>query len=75
MTQDDPLNSISVSFTSDSNDDESNQDASRVLRKLLPGATKVSTILQFHWITCIRQTVRFRKKSSINSLPHRQKWN
>ena len=43
MTQDDPLNSISVSFTSDSNDDESNQDASRVLRKLLPGATSEFT--------------------------------
>ena len=43
MTQDDPLNSISVSFTSDSNDEESNQDASRVLRKLLPGATSEFT--------------------------------
>ena len=39
MTQEDPTNSISVSFTSDNNDEESNQDASRVLRKLLPGAT------------------------------------
>ena len=32
-------NSISVSFTADSNDEETNQDASKVLRKLLPGAT------------------------------------
>ena len=39
MTQENPINSISVSFTADSSDDESNQDASRVLRKLLPGAT------------------------------------
>ena len=39
MTQEDQINSISVSFTADSSDDESNQDASRVLRKLLPGAT------------------------------------
>ena len=39
MTQEEQLNSISVSFTADSSDDESNQDASRVLRKLLPGAT------------------------------------
>ena len=37
MTQEDP-NSISVSFNSD-DDGEGNQDASRVLRKLLPGAT------------------------------------
>ena len=35
MTQEEQINSISVSFTADSNDDESNQDASRVLRKLL----------------------------------------
>ena len=38
MTQDESINSISVSFSSDT-DDENNQDASRVLRKLLPGAT------------------------------------
>ena len=43
MTQEEQLNSISVSFTADSSDDESNQDASRVLRKLLPGATSEFT--------------------------------
>ena len=39
MTQEEQSNSISVSFTSDSEDESGNQDASRVLRKLLPGAT------------------------------------
>ena len=39
MTQEESANSISVSFTSDSEDEAGNQDASRVLRKLLPGAT------------------------------------
>ena len=39
MTQEESPNSISVSFTSDTEDDSGNQDASRVLRKLLPGAT------------------------------------
>ena len=39
MTEEQHINSISVSFTSDSNDEDSNQDASKVLRKLLPGAT------------------------------------
>ena len=39
MAEEQQLNSISVSFTADSNDEESNQDASKVLRKLLPGAT------------------------------------
>ena len=39
MTQEESVNSISVSFSSDSEDESSNQDASRVLRKLLPGAT------------------------------------
>ena len=38
MTQEES-NSISVSFSSDSEDESGNQDASRVLRKLLPGAT------------------------------------
>ena len=38
MTQEES-NSISVSFSSDTDDDSGNQDASRVLRKLLPGAT------------------------------------
>ena len=38
MTQEDS-NSISVSFSSDTDDESGNQDASRVLRKLLPGAT------------------------------------
>ena len=37
MTQEESVNSISVSFSSDSEDESSNQDASRVLRKLLPG--------------------------------------
>ena len=39
MTQEESVNSISVSFSSDSEDESGNQDASRVLRKLLPGAT------------------------------------
>ena len=38
MTQEES-NSISVSFSSDTDDESGNQDASRVLRKLLPGAT------------------------------------
>ena len=38
MTQDES-NSISVSFSSEADDESGNQDASRVLRKLLPGAT------------------------------------